>query len=337
MTILMKVVDVPKISDNEVLIKVRAFGLNFADVMDRKGMSERSYPMIPGLEVSGIIAQLGSNVRDLKIGDKVMALTMSGGYAEYAKAKKEAVMRLPDGWTFSMGAAAPVAFATAHLSLLETGPLREGDRVLIHCAAGGVGTAALQIAKLHGCEVYATCGSDEKKNFIRELGAQFVMNYNTTDFETEIKKLTKYQGVDVIVDPIGGYNLRKDTNILRVQGRVVGLNVMSMMNRSWNPFNLLFSVIPHSLSMVSISSLSLLVQSKGFWGVNMRAVHDERPELLQMIMRKLYERFTKGELKPIIKREFDWNMISDAHELLETRKSMGKVVMVIPEKPASSP
>jgi len=338
MTMVMKNVEVPQIGDDELLIKVRAFGLNFGDVMIRKGLFVKQYPVIPGYEVSGIVVQRGRNVQDINIGDKVMALCMTGGYAEYAKAKKEATMKLPEGWNFSQGAAALTTFTTAYLSLLETGPLREGTRVLVHSAAGGLGCAAIQLARLYKCEIYATCGSDQKVQFLKDqMGVQNVINYNTKDFETEINRLTYNQGVDIILDPIGGYNLRKDMNVLRVQGRVIGLNAMSMMDRSWRPFNLLFSVIPHSLSMVSISTLTLLSQSKGFFGVNLKAVVDNRPDILQRVMRDLYDRFRKGELKPLLKKEMDWNNISDAFELLENRKAVGKIVMTIPESPQSTP
>lgn len=223
----LKIIDwsTPKIATNEVLIRVRAFGLNFADIFARKGQYDDAppFPCVVGYEVSGEIVQVGSECNEFHIGQKVIAFTDFGGYAQYAKARKEVIISLPESWTYSQGAAIAVTFATAYHSLFNTGVVLPGSKILIHAAAGGVGLALVQLATHAKLEIFGTCGSDDKVKLLQDKGVQHPINYRKHDFEQEVKRITKGEGVDIIVDSVGGNYFKKDLNILAANGRVIGI------------------------------------------------------------------------------------------------------------------
>jgi len=322
-------VDVPTVGDDEVLVQVKAFGLNFADIWARKGQYSAAppYPWVPGYEVSGIVAALGKNVDHVKVGQKVIAGCFQfGGYAQYARTIKEGVLPLPEEWTYAQGASIVVTFLTAWHALTQTGVINEGDRVLIHAAAGGVGLAAVQIATHFKCEIFGTCGSDEKCNLLKEKGVQHPINYRTKDFEVEIKKITNGEGVDLILDSVGGSYMKKELNILRANGRVVGIGASSLSDRT---IGNLFSIVSSVISMNTFSVINLMLQSKGFYGVNMKVIADTRRPLLKKELDDLMELFKKGILKPDIIQELPWTQIAKGHDLLENRKSTGKIIMIV--------
>jgi len=321
--------DVPKIDENEVLIQVKAFGLNFADISARKGQYNDAppYPWVPGYEVSGIVAAVGSNVDHVKVGDKVIAGTFRfGGYAQYAKTLKEGVMHLPKGWTFAQGASVIVNFITAWHALTQTGSIFPGDRVLIHAAAGGVGLAAIQVAQHLKLEVFGTCGSADKVAFLKEKGIKDPVNYRSSDFETEIKRLTNNEGVDIVLDSVAGNYLKKDMNILRANGRIVGIGAAALNDRSLGN---IISFLGGVISMSTFSTIDLLLGSKGFYGVNMKVISEHKRPLLKKEFEELMSLFDQGILKPDLIQELPWDQVAKGHQLLESRKSTGKIVMIV--------
>jgi NADPH:quinone reductase-like Zn-dependent oxidoreductase len=213
----------PAPQQGEVKIRIKAIGLNFADVMARLGLYPGipKPPFIPGIEVSGIITKVGENVRKWRRGDRVIAFTHLGGYAECAVVKQEQLFSLPKRMNFEEGAAFSVAYLTAYHGLLTLGHAHKGDKLLIHAAAGGVGIAATQMAKHLGAEVFATASTSEKLEIARAHGATHLINYQQEDFEEVIREKTDGYGIDVVLDSVGGTVFKKGWKILAPMGRYV--------------------------------------------------------------------------------------------------------------------
>lgn len=316
----------PKVSDDDVLIKVKCFGLNFADIMARKGLYKDAPPMpfICGYEVSGIVEETGKNVKSLKKGDKVLALVEFGGYAEYSIAREKACFKLPENMTFAEGASIPVNFLTAYHSIYGTGYVNEGDSVLIHAVAGGVGLSALQIAKLQNLNTIGTAGSRKKLELAKEYGLDHGIDYVVYDFEKEVNRITENNGIDIILDSVGGNNIKKGLNVLKTGGRIVCFGVSSLSERKITkiPF-MLKDIIP----MFSMNIIPLLLNSKGLYGVNMLHLARDKQDLIVLYMDKILKLFSENKLKTIISQEMSWNEISKAHKLMEERKTTGKIVL----------
>ena len=199
-------VPVPKIKEGEVLIQVEGFGLNFADVVAREGMYEDAPPIpsILGYDVVGRVTEVAPDIKHVKIGDRVTAMTRFGGYAEYVAAMGMGVAKISDDMPVGEGTALTTQYCTAYYAAAEAANIHEGDSVLIHSAAGGVGTALVQYARHMKCEIYATAGSESKLKMLSEEGVHHAINYVTEDFEAVINSKTGGKGVDAIFDAVGG-------------------------------------------------------------------------------------------------------------------------------------
>jgi len=319
----------PDPKDNEVLIKVKCFGINFADIVARKGQYNDAPPLpfIPGYECSGIIVACGKDITKFQVGDKVLAFTSFGSYAEYAVALELGCTKLPSSMTFAEGASIPVVFATAYYCIHETGPVRKGDKILIHAAAGGVGLAAVQIAKMAGLVVYGTASNPEKIKLLKETyQVDHVINYKNQDFVTEIQKIEGMQPcLDIVLDSIGGANIKKEFPLVRAAGRVVGFGAASMGDRSLgNTFNFLSNVI----SMLTLSSIDLMINCKGFVGVNLKKLSEARPDILSELIATIMDLFAAGKLRTAVKT-YKWTQINEAHTDIESRGTTGKLIMEI--------
>jgi len=313
---------------HEISIQVKAFGLNFADIVARKGQYNDAprFPFVPGYEVSGIVQEVGSEVREFKVGDEVLALTLFNGYAEYAVADARAAVKKPKSLSFAEAASIPVNFLTAYHSLFETGTIMKGAKVLIHAGAGGVGLAAIQMAANHGCTIFATAGSEKKLDLLREYGVQHPINYQEHDFEREVMRITGGEKIDVILDSVGGEYFKKDLNLVRPHGRVVAFGAAAFSERSILKLPFL---VPQVISMLTLSMIDLMMHSKGFYGVNMLRIAKDNPELLQYELGKVMEMFAQKKLKTVISRQMSWHQIGEAHHLLESRASTGKIVLMV--------
>jgi NADPH:quinone reductase-like Zn-dependent oxidoreductase len=212
----------PTVGPGEVRIAVKAAGINFADTMARVGLypDAPKPPCVLGYEVAGEIESVGEGVSDHKRGDRVVAGTRFGGQASLVSVPAGQVLPLPDGLSFEQGAAIPVNYSTAYCGLEIMGGTKEGDRVLVHAAAGGVGTAAVQIARMKGAEVFGTASAG-KHDAIRELGVSHPIDYRTQDFEQEVMRITDGEGVDVVFDAQGPRSFRKSYRVLRPGGRLI--------------------------------------------------------------------------------------------------------------------
>lgn len=303
---------VPEISADEVLIKVAAAGVNRPDVAQRKG----HYPPpvdapqdIPGLEVAGVISQVGENITRWKIGDRVCALVTGGGYAEYCSAPAGQCLPIPDELTFIEAASLPETFFTVWSNVFDRGRLKTGETLLVHGGSSGIGTTAIQMATAMGNTVYVTAGSDEKCRFCEKLGANKAINYKTENFKDVIQQLTNGRGVDVILDMIGGDYTAPNLQSLAEDGRLVLINMM------------LGKDVGIDLSMVMRKRLTIT-------GSTLRA---RDTAFKSMIARNLEERvwplFDAGRIKPVIYEVFPADKAADAHLLMESSGHMGKIVL----------
>lgn len=321
---------VPRIEDEEVLIDVKTFGLNYADIMARKGQYEDAppVPFIPGYEVAGTIKKVGSKVENLQVGQKVMAFALFGGYAENVAVNHQACFPLPEGMDFIEGASIPVVFSTAYHNLFQTGRIKPGSRVLIHAAAGGVGLAAVQLAKIAGCEIFGTASQATKLSMLKEeWGVDHTINYKELDFEEEINRITNQEGIDIILDPIGGKSILKGLRLLRPNGRVVAFGASAFSNRKG--IKNLVNLIPEVASMKMMDIIPLLMNSRGLYGVNMNAIGQHQPEILKEDMDQVLQWFSEGKLKTNVNKTYSWKEISKAHKEMESRKTVGKTILIV--------
>lgn len=318
----------PKPKADEVLVKVHAFGLNFADIVARKGEYKDApeFPFVPGYESAGVIEEIGDEVDGFSIGDRVLCFTDFGSYAEYVRAKALGCVKLPDSMSFTDGAAIPVQFGTAYHCLFETGSLRPGTRVLIHACAGGVGQCAVQLCLHKQCEIIGTCGSEKKVEILKEMGVHHAINYTTHNYEEEVRRIYP-DGVDVILNSLGGDSVKKDLNITRTGGRVVCFGG-AQLQTSGGVFSKL-SLVPKVLSMLTVNTISLLMQSKTICGVNMKRVGDDRPDLLAYELKEVLQMFDEGILHSHVTRTLNWHKTNEAHSMMENRSTTGKIVLLV--------
>ena len=300
--------DIPNVGVNDILIKVRAAGVNRPDIFQRKG----NYPApgsvaadIPGLEVSGLIEQIGKDVVGFSIGDKVMALVAGAGYAEFVAVDAGSCILMPDNISFEEAAGMPETIYTVWHNVFQRGKLVENNKLLIHGGAGGIGTTAVQLGVLFGAEAYATVGTSQKKEFVEELGASKVFNYNETDFEDELRS----EKVDVILDCIGGEYFNKNLNVIKDDGRLVYINAMQG-------------------AKVELNLLKLMQKRVVLTGSTLRNRSNEfKASLTKEIVAHIIPLIKEGKFKTYIYRVFPIEEAAEAHRLMESRDFIGKIIL----------
>jgi NADPH:quinone reductase-like Zn-dependent oxidoreductase len=315
----------PKPQDGEVLIEVEASGLNFADVLARWGLypDAPKMPCVLGYEVVGRVVERGKDVKKLNAGDRVVAFTRFGGYASQVVAPALGVVKIPEEMDAGVAAALATQYCTAWYAAEEMVRLFPGDRVLVQAAAGGVGTALVQIAKRRGCVVFGTAGSAEKMEYLKSIGVDHPINYRQKDFTQEVRSICGDQGLDVVFDSIGGKTFRHGFHLLTSGGRIVTFGVAGMTGSRINIIRVLRTV----LGFGWFHGLQLLSNSKSVIGVNLLKIADDKPDVLQRCMRAVIELAEKNELDPKVGGEFPADQVADAHAFLETRQSTGKVIL----------
>ena len=306
----------------EVLVKVEGFGLNFADVMARKGMYEDAPPMpsLLGYDVVGSVERVGANVTHLLEGDRVTALTRFGGYAEFALTDARAAAKVNASMSIPVATSLTTQYCTAYYCAAEVVNLFEGDRVLIHSAAGGVGTALMQYAKYKKCEIFATTGSPAKIEMLKQMGAQHVIDTSKINFEDYIDEATKGDGVDVIFDAVGADFMRRGIKALAPGGRIVCYGAAQMTDATN-----IFSKIAKGLQFGIYHPAIFMMASKSLIGVNMLKIADGKPEVLKRCLENVVRLVDEGVFKPQEGKLFKAFDIAEAHKYLENRKSTGKV------------
>jgi len=316
----------PEPKAHEIGIRVEAFGLNFADVMARRGLYQDCPPLpaIIGYEVVGRIDKIGREVVGMEVGQRVVALTRFGGYADYAVADARVAVRIPDAMNACIGTAIATQYGTAYYCAEEAVRLHAGEHVLVQAAAGGVGTALVQMAKNKGCVVYGTAGSDAKLDYLRSIGVDYPINYTTTDFYEHIRGLRGEKGMDVIFDSLGGAAVKKGIKLLsKGGGRIVCYGAASRAGGKWG----FLSTLKLGLGFGITSPIPFLLKSQGLIGVNMLRIADHHPETLQRCMQGVAEQIAAGKLAPTVGGEYPHAELAKAHDFLEGRKSMGKIAV----------
>lgn len=304
---------VPHPAANEVLIKVAAAGVNRPDLMQRKGL----YPPppgasdIPGLEIAGMIVGSGNRVTHFKKGDKVAALVTGGGYAEYCLASAELCMPLPAGMTVIQGAALPETFFTVWSNVFDRGQLEKGETLLVHGGAGGIGTTAIQLARTFEANVVVTAGTAEKCVFCLKLGADAAINYNEQDFVSEIERLTDGRGVDVILDMIGGDYFPRNLKCLAADGRLVQIAIQHGPKTELN-------LLPVMLKRLTITGSTLRARNVAF-----------KADIAETLLKKVWPLLANGKISPVIHSTFPLTEASKAHELMESSRHIGKIILTV--------
>lgn len=306
----------------EVLVKVQGFGLNFADVMARKGLYQDAPPIpsLIGYDVVGTVERIGSNVTNVMEGDRVTALTRFGGYAEFALTDARAVAKIPETMGIVEGTSLTTQYCTAYYCAAEAVNLFAGDRVLIHSAAGGVGTGLMQYALHKGCEVFATTGSESKVELLKQMGAHHVINTAKIDFDEYVEETTKGDGVDVIWDAVGADFIRRGIKILAPGGRIVCYGAAQMTDAT-NIFSKIYMGVQFGIYHPAVFMMS----SKSLIGVNMLKIADGKPLILKRCLENVVKLVEQGVFKPQNGKLFKAEQIGEAHQYLEGRKSIGKV------------
>ena len=315
----------PVAGPGQVVVRVRASGVNFADVSARLGLYPDAppRPCVVGYEVAGTIDRLGAGVDgDLAVGRRVIALTRFGGYAEAVAVPVAQVFPMPDSMSFEEGASIPVNYLTAVLMLRHFGNVRAGDRVLVHAAAGGVGMAAIQLCRIAGAEVIGTA-SAAKHAALREAGVAHAIDYRTQDFEQEVKRLTGGRGVDLVLDATGAF--RKSYRTLAPLGRLVCFGFSTAVT-GLAPNRL--AVIPKLVALPWFHPIRLMNDNKAVIGVNLGHLWD-RIDLLRREMLGLLDDYQAGRIRPVVGKTFPLTEAAAAHRYIQERQNVGKVVLTV--------
>ncbi len=322
----LKEIDQPQLEKGEVLIKCEGFGLNYADVMARQGLYKGAPPLpcVLGYDVVGTVNKVADKENEHWIGKRVVGLTRFGGYAEYAKTKASAIAEIPSDWCISVATAIATQYCTAYYSSQYVTNLHPGDKVLIHAAAGGVGTALTQIAKSKGCEVYGLTSSDAKFDYLKSNGVDFPINLSKSSYHEQFRTLSGGKKADVIFNSIGGESIKEDFRILSVSGRLVNYGAASISGKKPN----LFTLLGLLRKTPKIKPLKMLGKSSGLIGVNMLSVGDVKPEVISFCMKEVVQLIQENpSIMPISGGEFSFSEITKAHDLLASRKSTGKIAV----------
>lgn len=296
---------------HEMLIQVKAAGVNRPDLFQRAG----DYPPpqdaspILGLEVAGLVAWVGSDVKGWNVGDAVCALTNGGGYAEYCAVPHSQCLPIPEGLDFIQGASLPETYFTVWSNVFQRGRLTSGEKFLVHAGASGIGTAAIQLSKAFGAQVFTTVSSLEKKAFCQSIGADYVILYKSEDFEAKILELTQAKGVHLILDMVGGGYFSKNLKLLSEEGRLVQISFLQ-----GNDVALDLSLMMRR--RLTITGSTLRPQSL-----------ENKSKIAEDLKTRVWPLFAQGRLKTAVAKVFPMREAAKAHRLLESGAVSGKIVL----------
>lgn len=303
----------PRPAAGEILIEVGYAGVNRPDVLQRSGR----YPPPPdaspvlGLEVAGRVVEVGVGVDEWRVGDRVAALTPGGGYAEYCLAPAAHALAVPAEMHLAEAAALPETWFTVWANLLDLGGLKAGERLLVHGGASGIGLSAIQLARHVGAEIFVTAGSAEKAAFCREFGAHHAIDYRQEDFVARIKEITAGEGVDVVLDMVGGSYLQKDVSLLRRDGRLV---LIAFLEGSKTAFDFL----PVMMKRLTITGSTMRSRSLA-----------EKAAIRDALCALAWPALTSGRLKSHVCATFPLALSGEAHRLMESGRHIGKIVLEV--------
>lgn len=302
---------VPTIASGEVLIRIAAAGVNRADIMQREG----NYPPpkgvtdVPGLEVSGTIAAVGSDVAGYAVGQAVCALVAGGGYAEYCAVPAPQCLSVPASIDVVDAAALPEAYFTVWTNVFDRGRLRSGETLLVHGGSSGIGTTAIALAHLRGARVFATAGSDDKCAACRSLGADLAINYKRDDFVSVVKEATDGRGVDVILDMVGGSYLPRNMESAAVEGRIVMIGLMGGAQSGVN----LATLMSRRITLTGSTLRSRAIEEKG--------------AIAEALRREVWPHLEAKRLRPIVHAIYPFDQAAEAHRVMEASTHIGKLLL----------
>lgn len=304
----------PEPGEGEILVRVQAAGVNRPDIMQRRGQ----YPPpagapqdIPGLEVAGIVAALGSGATRFRVDDPVCALLPGGGYAEFAKVHETNALPVPKGFSMREAAAVPETFFTIWPNIMERGRLSVGDTILIHGGTSGIGTSAIQLGRIAGARVITTSGSDQKCRACRELGADVAINYNTQDFVAAVKEATDGAGANVILDMVGGDYVNRNYEAAAVEARIVQIAVQHGARAEVDVRRLMMKRLSHTGS-------TLRPQSVAF-----------KARIADTLHEKLWPLFESRKIAPVIGSTYPLARAGDAHVRMDAGDHIGRIVLTV--------
>ncbi|TRZ42944.1 NAD(P)H-quinone oxidoreductase [Robertkochia solimangrovi] len=306
----LKIIELPEVVPeiDEVIVEVKASGINRSDILQRQGkykVQESTDIEIPGLEVSGVVVACGAAVTQWKKGDKICALLSGGGYSQYVAVREGQCLPIPQGLNFIEAAGLPETIFTVWSNIFERGQLLPGETLLVHGGSSGIGVTAIQIARALGSKVVTTVGTEEKIKFCYELGADLCINYNTQDFEEELKAA----GVDVILDMIAGPYFQKNINILNEDGRLIHINAEGGKN-------------------VTLDIWEMMIKRLTISGSTLRSRdYEYKKRLAEVITQKIWPIIEAGKFKPIIYKVFPYHDVIAAHQCMEQDKPIGKIIL----------
>lgn len=299
----------PACPEDGVLIDVEVISLEGGDTLHRAHTPLPKRPHIVGYQCAGVVRAVGKGVKDRRVGERVVCIVPNGSHAQIVAARASTTWSIPDGADLEHIACVPVAFGTAHEALFPLAGLRAGERVLVHAGGGGVGLAAIQLARAAGAEVLTTASSEEKLQKLRELGAHHGINYKSSPLVESVEKAIGKNGVDVVIDPVGGHTLQDSVGCLRYGGRIVNLGMAGREGLAFNPLPLWGK----NARLIGMSLLTSLTHE-----------HDRT----YADIARCIERVASGELAVIIDRKFPLAEAASAHAHIESRSAFGRVVML---------
>ena len=305
--------EIPSPQAQQVLIKAHAAGVNRPDIMQRKCLypAPKEASDIPGLEVAGTVIALGSGVTHLKIGDTVCALLTGGGYAEYCLAAERLCLPIPQHFSFTEAAALPESFFTVWSNVFDRAQLQTNEILLVHGGTSGIGTTAIQLANAFSAKVIITAGSDAKCQFSLRLGAHAAINYKTQDFVTEIKRLTDDQGVNVILDMIGGDYFPRNLQCLAFDGRLVQIAIQNGPKTELN-------LLPLMLKRLTLTGSTLRARDDNFKG-----------NIAQNLLKHVWPLLNTAQIKPVIDSTYKLKDAILAHQRMESSQHIGKIILEV--------
>ena len=299
-----------KPKEGEALVEVYAAALNFPDTLQIAGKYQYQppFPFIPGSEAAGVIMELGPNIKGFEIGDRVMAIPGVGAMAEQVCVPASGLRKIPESMSFKTASGFPMVYSTSYYALKQRANLQPGETLLVLGASGGVGVTAVELGKLMGAQVIAGASSEEKLQFAKKAGADFLVNYSDGDLKTKIKDLTKGKGADVIYDPVGGDLFDQATRCINWNGRLLVVGFTS-------------GRIPEYKANLA------LLKGASMVGVFLGRFATEEPEAYEANMVELFEFFKQGKIKPAVYRSFKMDDFVSAFNVFKERKVMGKVTL----------
>ena len=304
---------IPKPKNNEVLIKVKAAGVNKPDILQREGKypPPKGVSDILGLEISGKIIEIGKKTKNIKIGDKVCALVSGGGYSEYCLAPYQQCLPIPKNISFEEASTIPETFFTVWFNLFIRSRIEKNKKILIHGGSSGIGTTAIQFAKNFGLEVFTTTRSNVKLIKCKKIGADHAINPKKTNFEEFINKKTNNQGVDFILDIVGGNYVQKNINILKRNGTLINIGWLTG-------------------SIVNVNLLMIMLKRLVITGSTLRVGSlEEKEKIAKDLKKNIWPLIEKKKIKPILCKTFPLNKVKDAHIYMDKGLHFGKIALTI--------